>query len=67
MTTTPSILPTLEDIRETIRNRPRKMQLKDVATATGVSVDWLNKLLAGEMPNAGYSRIKAVVDFVNAG
>jgi predicted transcriptional regulator len=43
------------------------MELIHIAEKTDVSVDWLNKLLAGEIPNPGYSRVKAVIDFVMTG
>ena len=60
-------VPSLESIREVIRNRPRRMELTHIAEKTDVSVDWLNKLIAGDIPNPGYNRIKAVVDYVTTG
>lgn len=67
MNTAVSILPPLEDIRETIKNRPRRMELQHIADNCDVSVDWLNKLIAGDIPNPGYSRLRAVYHFVTAG
>ncbi len=60
-------VPSLESIREVIKNRPRRMELAHIAEKTEVSIDWLTKLLAGEIENPGYSRVKAVVDYVTTG
>lgn len=59
--------PTLEQVREAIANRPRRMELEEVAAACGVSLSWLNQVARGAIEAPSYERIVAVYRYVTAG
>lgn len=62
--TPPNVLPTLDEVRELIVNRPRRISLLDIATAAGVSVSWVSQLLNGQIEEPAYNKIAAVYQYL---
>lgn len=58
--------PTLEQVREAIANRPRRMELEEVAEKCDVSLSWLNQVIRGAIEAPSYTKIVAVYRYVTA-
>lgn len=56
-------LPTSDQIRELIRNRPATVKLSEIANAVGMSESWLKKVLSGEIKNPPYDQLASIVRF----
>lgn len=56
--------PTLAQVRDAIANRPRRMQLEEVAAACDVSLSWLKQVMSGSIEGPSYERIVAVYRYV---
>lgn len=63
----PLDFPTLAQVREAIANRPRRMQLEEVAEACDVSLSWLKQVMSGSIEGPSYERIVAVYRYVKGG
>lgn len=57
-------LPTLEEIRAVIANRPRSLKLKDIAKAQQVSISFLKEVLSGKTTDPSYPRLASVYEYV---
>lgn len=58
-------MPTVEEVRESIKRRPAIINLIDIATAAGCSESWLKQFIAGKIEKPGYDKICAIVSYLN--
>lgn len=58
-------MPTIEDVKAMVRNRPAVVNLTDVASAAGCSESWLKQFLAGKIKKPGYDKICLIFNFLN--
>lgn len=57
--------PTLEQVKVAIANRPRRMELEEVAEKCGVSLSWLNQVVSGAILAPSYEKVVAVYRYVS--
>jgi hypothetical protein len=57
-------LPTLEEVRAMVVNRPDSVTLSMIAASAKVSTRWLDLLIKGEIPNPGYNSVRNVYSFL---
>lgn len=58
-------MPTIDEVRGMIRNRPAVINLIDVAKAAGCSESWIKQFLAGKIEKPGYDKICLIFNFLN--
>lgn len=66
MSTEVTELPTLEQVRTLIAERPATVKLKHIATAANCSMSWLKQIRNGEIKNPSYEKVKAILAFLNS-
>jgi predicted transcriptional regulator len=57
-------MPTVQEVRELIRNRPAVINLSDISTATGCSESWLKQFIVGKIEKPGYDKICSIVSYL---
>lgn len=59
-------LPHLDEIRAMVRTRPPGVTLEMLATAAGVSRDWVKEFLSEDVAAPGYPYVAAIYEFLSA-
>jgi hypothetical protein len=53
-----------DEARQLLANRSVKITYKDIASATGVSLRWIENFAAGDIVNPGVCYVEAIKDFL---
>jgi len=57
-------MPTIAEVRSLIENRPRSIELEQVAKIAGASVSWVKQFVAGKIKKPDYNKVVAVYQFL---
>lgn len=57
-------MPSEQQIRQKVQERPRTMQLQEIAEGSKVSLTWLSKMLGGHIKSPGYAKMRRIWIFV---
>lgn len=57
-------MPTIEQIKQMVKNRPASLHLSDLCLSAGVSTSWMDKFIAGKIENPGYNQLLQLVQIL---
>ena len=57
-------MPTIDEIRKLVKNRPASVSLSDLSADINVSVSWMDKFTAGKIENPGYNQLLQLVQIL---
>jgi hypothetical protein len=57
-------MPTIEAIRQMVKDRPASVPLSELCIKIDVSGSWMDKFLAGKIENPGYNQLLQLVQIL---